>query len=287
MQGIICKGIGGFYYIRAEDGNTYECKARGIFRKENIKPMIGDRVEIAIDGRQGSITAILPRRTMLVRPPVANIDVLILVAAAAAPEPNLRLLDKMLLAAEAAGIASVLCVNKTDLRAADMLRRIYTPAGYPIVEVSAKTEQGIDALLPYIQGKTAAFAGLSGVGKSSILNLLTGGGMETGRVSQKLQRGRHTTRHVELFSLDGGGFVLDTPGFSSFSVEDIPAGELWRYFPEMRDCQGGCRFKGCAHVNEPDCRVKEKLETGGIAPERYESYVEFYQQQKAVKAWEK
>lgn len=287
MQGTIIKGIGGFYYVKAEDGQIYECKARGIFRKENIKPMIGDQVQIELDGEKGSITAIGKRRTMLVRPPVANVDVLVLVAAAAAPDPNLRLLDKMLIAAEAAGVASVLCINKTDIQAGDTLRRIYQPAGYPVIEVSAKEERGMAALWPYLRGKTSAFAGLSGVGKSSILNLLTGGGMETGEVSGKIQRGRHTTRHVELFELDGGGFVLDTPGFSSFSLENMQAAELWRYFPEMRDCAGACRFTGCAHVNEPDCAVKEKLEDGGIAPERYESYVEFYEQLRQIKAWEK
>lgn len=287
MQGTIIKGIGGFYYVKAENGQIYECRARGIFRKENIKPMIGDLVEFERDGERGNITAIGPRRTMLVRPPVANIDVLVLVAAAAEPDPNLRLLDKMLIAAEAAGIAPVLCINKTDIKTGDTLQRDYAPAGYPVIEVSAKEEQGMDALLPYLQGKTAAFAGLSGVGKSSILNLLTDGGMETGEISGRIRRGRHTTRHVELFELSGGGFVLDTPGFSSFSIEDIQADALWRYFPEMSDCEGKCRFTGCAHINEPDCAVKDKLETGGIAPERYASYAEIYQQLKSVKAWEK
>lgn len=287
MTGTILKGIGGFYYVETEDGRVYECKARGIFRKENIKPMIGDRVEIETNGETGNIIKIQPRRTMLVRPPVANIDVLVLVAATAAPAPNLQLLDKMLITAEAAGIAPVLCVNKTDIAAADTLKRIYAPTGYPIVTVSAKTETGLSELLSYVTGKTAAFAGLSGVGKSSILNLLTGGGMETGSVSEKIHRGRHTTRHVELFSLEGGGFLLDTPGFSSFALENILAEELWQYFPEMRDVGDRCRFKGCAHVSEPDCAVKDKLSAGGIAPERYESYTVFYKQLKEIKSWEK
>lgn len=287
MQGTIIKGIGGFYYVKVPDGRVLECKARGIFRKDNIKPMIGDVVDVEPDGEKGNITAIKKRRTMLVRPPVANIDVLVLVAATATPDPNLQLLDKMLLAAEIAGIMPVLCINKTDICTGDTLRRIYQHTGYPIVEVSAKAERGLDGLWPYLRGKTAAFAGLSGVGKSTILNLLTGGSMETGEISDKIQRGKHTTRHVELFELEGGGFVLDTPGFSSFSVEDVPAEELWRYFPEMADCFGKCRFKGCAHINEPDCAVKEKLESGKIAPERYASYVAFYEQFKAVKAWEK
>ena len=281
------KGIGGFYYVKAADGAIYECKARGIFRKERIKPMIGDRVEIELENGKGSIAAIEARRNTLVRPPVANIDTLLLVAATAAPAPNLRLLDKMLVAAEVNRIAPAVCINKTDIEPGAALRGIYETTGYPVVEVSAKVQSGMDMLLPLLKGKTTAFAGLSGVGKSSIINLLTGNRLETGAVSEKIQRGRHTTRHVELFELDCGGFVLDTPGFSSFELEHIRAQELAAYFPEFSDCEGLCRFKGCSHVHEPDCAVKGKLARGGIAESRYESYVELYKQLQLMKEWEK
>lgn len=281
------KGIGGFYYVKAADGVIYECKARGIFRKERIKPMIGDQVEIETEGGQGSIMEIAPRRNTLVRPPVANIDMLLVVAATTTPEPNLRLIDKMLVMAEVNGIAPALCINKADIKAGAELRQVYQATGYPIVEVSAKEETGMDALLPLLKDKTTAFAGLSGVGKSSILNLLTEHQLETGAVSEKIQRGRHTTRHVELFELDGGGFVLDTPGFSSFELEHIGAQVLEQYFPEFADCTGGCRFKGCSHISEPDCAVKDKLARGRIAASRYESYVELYKQLQSVKEWEK
>lgn len=286
MTGKIIKGIGGFYYVKTADGKIYECRARGVFRKDKIKPYIGDNVEIEAENGKGSIVKIFPRHSVLIRPPVANIDILAVVAAAAAPEPSPLLLDKLLINAEINGITPIICINKTDVESGSKLNEIYKTTGYPIIHMCAAEGGGISALIPYIQGKTTAFAGLSGVGKSTILNLLTDTKQETGAVSEKIQRGRHTTRHVELLELPGGGYVLDTPGFSSFEVAGIRAAELCEYFPEMRDCTSMCRFKGCSHVNEPGCAVKEKLENGGISQSRYESYVEIYNRLKNIKEWE-
>lgn len=287
MQGKIIKGIGGFYYVKAADNTVYECKARGIFRKDNIKPYIGDEVEISVENGKGSIDRIYPRKSELIRPPVANIDILVIVAAAADPEPNIFLIDKLLVNAEESGIKPIICVNKTDVKSGAELRKIYEKAGYDVVTVSAATEDGFEELLPHLKGKTSAFAGLSGVGKSTILNLLTDTEQETGEVSEKIKRGRHTTRHVELLELKCGGFVLDTPGFSSFEVNRIKAADLYKYFPEMKDFGDMCRFKGCSHINEPDCVIKQRTLDGEIAASRYESYVELYNQLKNIKEWEK
>lgn len=285
LTGVIVKGIGGFYYIKAEDGAVYECKARGVFRKEKIKPMIGDVVRIESDGEKGNIVAIQPRKTELIRPSVANIDTLVIVAATASPEPNLFLIDKMLVLSEQQGIRPILCLNKEDLHSGDELEKIYRTAGYPVVRVSAKTGEGVAELRALILGKTSAFTGLSGVGKSSILTLLLDAVLQTGAVSDKIQRGKHTTRHVELFELPGGGFVLDTPGFSSLEAEGITASELYGYFPELAEVTG-CRFKGCSHISEPDCAVKALLAQGKIAASRYESYKALYELLKQKKDWE-
>ncbi len=286
MKGTIIKGIGGFYYVKASD-NVYECKARGVFRKKRITPTIGDVVEIETSGEKGSIVDILDRRSYLVRPPVANIDTMLLVVAAAAPEPSLFLIDKMLVNAEINNIHPVLCINKTDLEKRNDIKKLYENAGYEVFCVSAEKNKGTDKLKKYLSGRTTAFAGLSGVGKSSLLSIITEDTLETGDVSEKIQRGRNTTRHVELFELNNGGFVLDTPGFSSLELEGIKADELWEYFPEMRNHRDECRFRGCSHINEPDCVIKNKVESGEIASTRYESYTQLYKQLKSVKEWEK
>ena len=283
-EGIIIKGIGGFYYVKASH-NVYECKARGVFRKEKITPMIGDRVTIETDGEKGSITEIMPRSSSLVRPPVANIDTMLIVIAAAEPAPNLTVADKMLVNAEISGIKPAVCINKTDLMGSDEIKDTYEKAGYEVLMVSAEKNEGIDKLCEFLRDKNTAFAGLSGVGKSSLLSLITNDDLETGAVSEKIRRGRHTTRHVELFELPFGGYVMDTPGFSQLEVEGIRAEDLWRYFPEMTDCEGECRFRGCAHINEPDCAVKDKLSEGKIALSRYESYRELYEKLKQTKEW--
>lgn len=287
MNGKIIKGIGGFYYVKAADGIVYECRARGIFRKENIKPAIGDEVEISVTGEKGNVDKIYKRRSHLIRPPVANIDVLVIVAATADPEPDIFLIDKLLVVAEKSGITPIVCINKTDIKSGEEIRNTYEKAGYSVVCVCAKEEDGFSELIPHIKDKTSAFAGLSGVGKSTILNVLTESRQETGEISDKIKRGKHTTRHVELLQAVFGGYVLDTPGFSSFEVEDIKAQDLWEYFPEIRQASGECRFKGCSHINEPDCRIKELVKDGKIAKSRYESYCELFNQLKNIKEWEK
>lgn len=287
MDGKIIKGIGGFYYVKAADGIVYECKARGIFRKDNIKPAIGDEVGITVSGTKGSIDKIYERRSHLIRPPVANIDVLVIVCATADPAPDIFLIDKLLVTAERSGITPVICINKTDIKSGEFLQEIYEKAGYAVVLVCAKEQDGFSELIPHIKDKTSAFAGLSGVGKSTILNVLTKSLQETGEVSDKIKRGRHTTRHVELLDAVFGGYVLDTPGFSSFEVESIKAQDLWEYFPEMQGVSGECRFKGCSHITEPDCAVKKLVEAGKIAKSRYESYCQLYNQLKNIKEWEK
>lgn len=287
MQGIIVKGIGGFYYIKAEDSNIYECKARGIFRKENIKPVIGDRVQISVtDSQHGSIDKIEPRKTELIRPPVANIDTLIIVIAAKNPSPDYYLTDKLLLIAELKGITPAICVNKIDLEASEKIKSIYANTGYEIFEACAAENMIPDELREFLKNKTTAFAGLSGVGKSSILNLITDCSAETGGISEKIGRGKHTTRHVELFELKGGGFVLDTPGFSSLQPDIIDCSQLALYFPEMSALSDKCRFKGCAHISEPNCAVKSALEMGAISEERYLSYTKMYEILKNHKPWE-
>lgn len=286
MTGIIIKGIGGFYYVEA-GGAVYECKARGVFRKRRITPAIGDRVDFELKNGKGSITEIHERKTLLMRPAAANVDALMLVIAAASPDPNLFLADKMLINAEINGIKPIICINKTDLAGYEAIRDIYVKAGYDVIAVSAENEELTDILMPYLKGRTTAFAGLSGVGKSTILSQLTGGELETGEISGKIQRGKHTTRHVELFRLAEDTFVLDTPGFSSLEItdiSDIEETELAEYFPEMAGVTG-CRFRGCSHINEPDCAVKARLEAGGIAPSRYESYKELYEILKNTKKY--
>ena len=286
MTGIIIKGIGGFYYVAAE-GAVYECKARGVFRKERITPAIGDKVEISVKNGKGAIEKIFPRISHLIRPAVANIDTLMLVIAAASPEPNLFLIDKMLINAEVNNIKPIICINKTDLPEYDELQKIYMNAGYQIVTISAIEKDCKDKLMPYLKNHVTAFAGLSGVGKSTILSDILGDELETGSVSEKIQRGRHTTRHVELFALKEGGYVLDTPGFSSLEITDISnikPEELAGFFPEMAGISG-CRFRGCSHINEPDCEVKKQLEEGKIMPSRYESYTELYKTLKNAKKW--
>lgn len=286
MVGTIMKGIGGFYYVKASD-KLYECKARGIFRKEKVTPMIGDKVEIEVNGDKGNITKILPRKSSLVRPAVANVDAMMLVVASASPDPNLFLIDKMLVNAELNGIEPIICINKTDIKSRDDIVQIYSTANYKVFKVSAAENKGIEKILGELKGKTTAFAGLSGVGKSSLLSIIINDCLETGGISEKISRGKHTTRHVELFELQDGGFVLDTPGFSSLEVTDVKAEDLWRLFPEMANSQEKCRFRGCSHINEPDCYVKSLVTNGKMAQSRYDSYVELYEKLKSVKEWKK
>lgn len=285
MKGKIYKGIGGFYYVATDTGEIIECKARGKFRKERIIPIIGDDVEIEVKNGKGSITEIYERKNSLIRPAVANIDLIVVVVAAKDPDPATFVTDKMLVNAEINGIEAVVCINKTDLAENAELKEIYEKSGYKTLSVSATEKNGLDELFEMIKGKTAAFAGVSGVGKSTILSHITGMSLETGEVSDKISRGRHTTRHVELFKVAGGGYVLDTPGFSSVETEDITAEDLEECFPEIREISGGCRFRGCAHLEEPDCAVKQAVSDGRIPQSRYESYKELYEIQRSKKQW--
>ena len=284
MRGRINKGIGGFYYVAVDD-EIIECKARGKFRKEHITPIIGDEVEIEVKNGKGAITKIYERKNSLIRPAVANIDVIVVVVASKDPDPATFVTDKMLVNAEINGIPSIVCINKSDLANTAELYDIYTCAGYKTICVSALENNGLDELFEIIKGKTAAFAGVSGVGKSTILSRITGMELETGAVSDKISRGKHTTRHVELFKMRGGGYVLDTPGFSSVETEDISLQDLESCFPEILKHSSNCRFRGCAHIGEPDCAVKNAVLEGVIPQSRYESYKELYEIQKGKKIW--
>ena len=277
MTGEIVKGIGGFYYVETPEG-TYQCRARGLFKKKKITPTVGDRVRITVlDDEEAVIDEILPRRNIFVRPAVSNIDLMVTVVAAKDPDPNTQVIDRMLVTAERSGAEAALCINKTDLDADEAKRigSIYEDL-YPVIYVSCVTGEGTEDLMELIRGRRVALTGPSGVGKSTILNTLKPEAeAETGSVSDKTQRGRHTTRHVELFDLPGDTGVFDTPGFTSFEMqpaadEDLP---LDRYFPEMEPFLGCCRYDNCRHVSEPGCRIKEAVESGEIAGSRYQSYL--------------
>ncbi len=286
-EGIIVKGIGGFYSVKTADG-VYECRARGRLRRESVVPMVGDRVHISLENGKGSIEAIGERTSMLIRPPVANIDQLVVVAACSAPAPNPALIDHFLIMGEIIGVQTVLCLNKTDLDGdtGSEIRQIYEQAGYRVLCTSAVCGAGIDELRALLKDRVTAFAGNSGVGKSSILNVVDlDFVLKTGEVSEKIKRGRHTTRMVELLALGCGGYVLDTPGFSSFELPDIKAEELELYFREFSPYLGKCRFRGCAHVGEPDCAVLAAVQAGEISQQRYDSYKALYYDLKKAKEW--
>lgn len=289
IYGTILKGIGGFYYVDTADG-VIECKARGKFRKTVGKPIIGDKVKVGLqpDGT-GYLLEIAPRRNCLIRPALANIDLLVAVASAAPPVTDPFLIDKVLAIAENKGIAPMVVINKTDLNPGEELLKTYQLAGIDVLAVSAESGEGIDTLRQKIAGKTAAFAGNSGVGKSSLLNqLMPSFAAEVGAISDKIGRGRHTTRHIELVPL-GDGYLADTPGFSSFDTEqmDLVLSEDLQYaFREFAPYLGQCKFTGCAHVKEKGCAVLAAVEAGEIAKSRHESYVKLYNSVKDLKKWE-
>lgn len=283
INGVITKGIGGFYYV-ATDTGLVECSARGRFRKQKIKPYVGDYVNIIVDGAQGVIEEILPRKNNLIRPPVSNIDQIVVVIAATMPQPDLFVVDKLILQAEKNGIDAIVCVNKTDLANPEEILKTYQSAGYEAIAVCALDNHGMEPLKKRLQGKITAFAGNSGVGKSSILNAL-GFSLETGEIS-RIEHGKHTTRHVELMPFGVGGFVIDTPGFSLLDISDIRAEELAHFYPEFRDL-APCGFLDCAHIGGKGCSVIQAVENGSIASTRYESYVTLYNELKKIKEWER
>lgn len=288
MQGKIVKGIAGFYYVHVVESGVYECKAKGIFRKEKIKPLVGDNVRIEIleeEEKTGNIVDILPRSNELIRPAVANIDQALVVFSVLKPAPHFNLLDRFLVMMESKGLPVVLCFNKADIAdepQVDMLRAVYEGCGYPLLFVSARDGQDIGRVKHLLKGKTTAVAGPSGVGKSTLINALNPEAqMETGAISQKIERGRHTTRHSELFPVGEDSYIMDTPGFSSLYVNDFEKEELKYYFPEFAEYEGSCRFHGCDHVHEPGCLVKQAVEEGKIHHIRYEDYTEMYEELKS------
>ena len=289
MEGITFKSLSGFYYVDC-GGGTVTCRARGKFRHEKVKPLVGDRVEVTAraDG-SGTVDVVLPRKNEFQRPAVADIDLLVVVASGAIPITDPFLIDRVVAMAERRGCESVICFNKWDLEQPADLYETYCRAGFPTLRVSAETGEGMEELSRLIAGKVCAFTGNSGVGKSSILNALEPTfQLQVGDVSEKLGRGRHTTRHVELFRLKNGTVVADTPGFSSFEEEDgvgCAPEELQYAFREFAPYLDRCRFVGCAHVKEKDCAVLEALAAGEISPTRHASYVRLYEQAKEVPEW--
>ena len=282
MKGKIIKGIAGFYYVWGEDDRLYECKAKGSFRKEGIKPLVGDNVSIRIldeDRLLGSMEEILPRKNELIRPAVANADQAMVIFAMTEPEPNLNLLDRFLVMMEWQGVETIICFSKQDMvnrEEEERLAAVYEKCANRVLMFSNQEQTGIEEVKECLRGKTTVLAGPSGVGKSSLVNqIYPQAASETGAVSEKIGRGRHTTRHSELFAIGDQSFLFDTPGFSSLKLPEVPKEELRRYFTEFLPYEGKCRYLGCSHIHEPGCAIKEK---GEICQSRYDNYVQMYEE---------
>jgi ribosome biogenesis GTPase / thiamine phosphate phosphatase len=283
-EGKIIKALSGFYYVLS-DGEITQCRGRGVFRKNKVTPLVGDYVEFQADNEtEGYIMKVFERKNELVRPPIANVDQAILVFSAREPDFSTTLLDRFLVLVESKDIAPLICITKMDLLQQDEVTEIeeyaehYRSFGYEVVVTSSKTEQGIEELSPYMTDKTSVFAGQSGVGKSTLLNVIKPElDLKTAMISSHLGRGKHTTRHVELIHI-GDGLVADTPGFSSLEFTDIEVEELPQCFPEMVEASEQCKFRGCLHINEPKCAVKNAVDTGDIPSYRYDHYLTFHQE---------
>lgn len=287
MTGKIMKGIGGFYYVYVEQQGLYECRARGIFRNKKMKPNVGDVVDIDVlseEEKTGNLVKIHKRKNQLIRPMASNVDQALVIFSVHEPEPNFHLLNRFLITMEQQEIPVIICFNKTDLsteQQQEQLRKDYENSGCIVVFQAAAKGEGITQVEELLRGKTTIMAGPSGVGKSSTLNCISKDRqMETGEVSEKIKRGKHTTRHSELFMIGEDSYIMDTPGFSSLYVNDFEKEELKYYFPEFELYEGQCRFNGCDHIHEPGCAVKEAVEKGKIHAVRYEDYKELYEELK-------
>ncbi len=292
MLGKIVKGIAGFYYVHVPGEGTFECKAKGVFRKDKKKPLVGDDVEIQILDNEkmlGNIQNIFERRSELIRPAVANIDQALVIFSIVKPQPNFNLLDRFLIMMQRQGIPCVICFNKADIDKdgqGNCYQEIYRNCGYETMCVSAKERRGIEEIKKVLYGKTTTVAGPSGVGKSSLINELQSGiQMETGAISTKIERGKHTTRHSELIAIEDNTYILDTPGFSSLELFDMEKEELAKYYPEFDKFECYCKFGGCAHMSEPVCGIKEAVEDGEISSLRYENYKLIYEELKNRKKY--